>query len=59
MSMDARKNHVTRPCMHICTCEACTQRLLEQGAESCPVCRGPIEGMERGVHLVSSLHGFT
>ena len=45
--MDAPKNHFIRPCMHMCTCEACTQQLQEQGAQSCPVCRGPIEGMER------------
>ena len=45
--MDAPKNHLIRPCMHMCTCEACTQQLQEQGAQSCPVCRGPIEGIER------------
>ena len=45
--MDAPKNHFIRPCMHMCTCEACTQQLQEQGARSCPVCRGPIEGIER------------
>ena len=45
--MDAPKNHFIRPCMHMCTCEACTQQLQEQGAQSCPVCRGPIEGIER------------
>ena len=45
--MDAPKSHVIRPCMHMCTCEACTQQLQEQGAQSCPVCRGPIEGIER------------
>ena len=45
--MDAPKDHFIRPCMHVCTCEACTQQLQEQGAQSCPVCRGPIEGIER------------
>ena len=45
--MDAPKQYAIRPCMHMCTCEACTQQLQEQGAQSCPVCRGPIEGMER------------
>ena len=35
------------PCMHMCVCEACTQQLQELGAQSCPVCRGPIEGIER------------
>ena len=38
---------VVLPCMHMCTCEACTQQLVEQGAQSCPVCRGPIERIER------------
>jgi len=45
--MDAPKNHLMRPCMLMCTCEACTQQLLEQGAQSCPVCRAPIEHIER------------
>jgi len=45
--MDAPKDHLIRPCMHMCTCEACTHQLLQQGAQSCPVCRGPIEGIER------------
>jgi hypothetical protein len=35
--MDAPKNRVVLPCMHMCVCEACAQLLR------CPVCRGPIE----------------
>ena len=45
--MDAPKRCVVLPCMHMWVCEACTQRLVEQGAQSCPVCRGPIERIER------------
>ena len=45
--MDAPKRCVVLPCMHMCTCEACSQQLLEQGAQSCPVCRGPMERIER------------
>ena len=45
--MDAPKQYAIRPCMHMCTCEACTQQLKEQNAQNCPVCRGPIEGIER------------
>ena len=45
--MDVSKSHAVLPCMHMCTCEACTQQLVEQGAQSCPVCRGPIERIER------------
>jgi len=41
--MDAPTRCVVLPCMHMCTCEACTQQLQEQGAQSCPVCRGPNE----------------
>jgi ankyrin repeat protein len=37
--MDAPKNRVVLPCMHMCVCEACAQRL----SDHCPVCRGPIE----------------
>ena len=35
------------PTYTLYTCEACTQQLLEQGVQSCPVCRGPIEAIER------------
>jgi hypothetical protein len=35
--MDAPKNRVVLPCMHMCVCEACAQLLR------CPLCRGPIE----------------
>ena len=45
--MDAPPRCVVLPCMHMCTCEACTQQLVEQGAQSCPVCRAPIERIER------------
>ena len=41
--MDAPKNHVVLPCLHQCLCAACAQQLQEQGAQSCPVCRTPIE----------------
>jgi hypothetical protein len=37
--MDAPKNRVVLPCMHMCVCEACAQLLRNR----CPVCRGPIE----------------
>ena len=37
--MDAPKNRVVLPCMHMCVCEACAQLLRDR----CPVCRGPIE----------------
>ena len=37
--MDAPKNHVVLPCMHMCVCEACAQLLRDR----CPVCRGPID----------------
>ena len=31
--MDARKSHAVLPCMHMCVCEACSQQLLELGAQ--------------------------
>jgi hypothetical protein len=43
--MDAPKSHAVMPCLHQCVCEACAQQLLEQGAQSCPVCRGPFEAI--------------
>jgi hypothetical protein len=42
--MDAPKDRIVLPCMHVCACEACAQRLVELDA-SCPVCRGPVERM--------------
>jgi hypothetical protein len=37
--MDAPKNRVVLPCMHMCVCEACAQLLRDR----CPVFRGTIE----------------
>ena len=37
--MDAPKDCIVLPCMHMCVCEACAQLLRDR----CPVCRGPIE----------------
>jgi hypothetical protein len=45
--MDARKQHAMVPCMHMCVCEACAQRLLEAQTPPCPVCRTPVEGTTR------------
>ena len=46
--MDERKQHVLMPCMHMCVCEACAQRLLEvQTTPLCPVCRTPVESTMR------------
>jgi multidrug efflux pump subunit AcrA (membrane-fusion protein) len=42
--MDAPKDRIVLPCMHMCACGPCAQRLLELNA-SCPVCRGPVERM--------------
>jgi hypothetical protein len=42
--MDAPKDRIVLPCMHLCACGPCAQRLLELDA-SCPVCRGPVERM--------------
>ena len=44
----APKSQAVLPCMRICTGKAGIQRLLQQGAESCPMCRRTlIEGIER------------
>jgi hypothetical protein len=42
--MDAPKDRIVLPCMHLCACGPCAQRLLGLDA-SCPVCRGPVERM--------------
>ena len=42
--MDAPKDRIVLPCMHLCACGPCAQRLLELDAP-CPVCRGPVERM--------------
>ena len=44
----ARKQHAMVPCMHMCVCEACAQRLLDvQTQPPCPVCRTPVEQTSR------------
>ena len=45
--MDARKQHVMVPCMHVCVCEACAQRLLDARTPHCPVCRTPVDHSTR------------
>jgi hypothetical protein len=45
--MDARKQHVMVPCMHVCVCEACAQRLLDAQTPHCPVCRTPVNHSTR------------
>jgi len=45
--MDAPKHHVMVPCMHVCVCEACAQRLLDAQTPLCPVCRTPVESTTR------------
>jgi hypothetical protein len=44
LCFDAPKDRIVLPCMHLCVCGPCAQRLLELDA-SCPVCRGPVERM--------------
>jgi hypothetical protein len=41
--MDAPKQYAMLPCLHMCACEACAQRIMELRPASCPVCREPIE----------------
>ena len=45
--MDAVKDRIVLPCMHICACEACAQHLQEQDPARCPVCRGSIERIKQ------------
>jgi hypothetical protein len=42
--MDAPKDRIVLPCMHLCACGPCAQRLLELDAP-CSVCCGPVERM--------------
>jgi len=44
----ARKQHAMVPCMHMCVCEACAQRLLGVSqTPRRPVCRTPVERTTR------------
>ena len=45
--MDERKQHAMVPCMHMCVCSACAQRLLDAQTPHCPVCRTPVESTTR------------
>jgi hypothetical protein len=44
---DAPKNHVLVPCMHMCVCEECAERLVSFKPPRCPVCRATIEQTAR------------
>jgi hypothetical protein len=45
--MDAAKDRAMRPCMHVCVCEACASLLMLERTPRCPVCRAPIQHIER------------
>jgi hypothetical protein len=45
--MDAAKDLAVRPCMHVCVCETCAQLLMLERTPRCPVCREPIQHIER------------
>jgi len=43
------RNTAIKPCRHLCVCEECAGRLQAGAAlrnDHCPICRGPIEGMQ-------------
>lgn len=37
-----RKDRAVVPCFHMCVCAACSRRIRQ-----CPVCRGPIDRLQR------------
>jgi ankyrin repeat protein len=39
--MDERKSHTMIPCGHRCVCEACADRITDEG-ETCPICRAAV-----------------
>ena len=39
---DAPANHIVTPCGHLCACGACLPK-----CERCPICRGPMESVQR------------
>jgi hypothetical protein len=45
--MDAAKDRAVRPCMHVCLCETCASLLMLEKTPRCPVCREPIQHIER------------
>jgi hypothetical protein len=45
--MDEAKDRAVRPCMHVCVCETCAQLLMLERTPRCPVCREPIQHIER------------
>eukprot|EP00639_Heterosigma_akashiwo_P036542 CAMPEP_0194723210 /NCGR_PEP_ID=MMETSP0296-20130528/14251_1 /TAXON_ID=39354 /ORGANISM="Heterosigma akashiwo, Strain CCMP2393" /LENGTH=81 /DNA_ID=CAMNT_0039626533 /DNA_START=97 /DNA_END=339 /DNA_ORIENTATION=+ len=42
--MDAQKDTLIAPCGHVCCCNTCAT-ILQAREDSCPVCRGQIEGI--------------
>ena len=47
--MDRPKDHIIRPCNHLCICGDCSTILLAAppGQRRCPMCRSPITSVER------------
>ena len=45
--MDAPNRYAMVPCMHMCACEACAQKLLHTATRSVPVCRDSIQRTTR------------
>jgi len=39
--MDQLKSHTMVPCGHRCVCEACADRITDEG-ETCPICRAAV-----------------
>jgi len=42
--MDRPRDHMFRPCFHMCACERCARRIAGDHG-SCPICRGNIESI--------------
>ena len=45
--LDRLPTQLCNPCGHLCLCEDCSLRLLQEEEPGCPVCRGPVESFTK------------
>ena len=42
--MDSPRSHIVVPCRHVCTCQRCSNELLErEDDDRCPICKNDIQ----------------
>jgi hypothetical protein len=45
--IDATTDHAIVPCGHLCVCSTCGPRLARTRHARCPICREPVQSLQR------------